>query len=305
MGYLGSQIDFSGKKLVIIGNNKVLDAGEAGRFFYGSGIGSSLEVRNVVMRKGKESAEGKYGGAIYISDGTLVIHDSTFDTNFAMAKAARGGAIYAYGADVKIYTSIFESNSATTTFGGTIYERLFYSIYGFGGAIYVEEGTLVIHDSTFDTNAAYASGYGYGGAIAALSGANVEIHDTIFQSNLVEELFMLRKHDWRSTTPHSRAIPPLIAGTAELFMPCRHLLAWVLFIPLMAKVPTWRSTLVLLRATSFPLSTIGERGNRAIFQHRFLFIFEAGLFIPMVAMWRSTTPDSSRIAPPDLVMMRM
>ena len=48
-------IDFSGKQLVIIGNNKVLDAEENGRFFYGSGTGSSLEVHNVTMTNGKVS----------------------------------------------------------------------------------------------------------------------------------------------------------------------------------------------------------------------------------------------------------
>jgi hypothetical protein len=49
-------IDFSGKHLVIIGNGKTLDAGEKGRFFYGFGSGSSLEVRDVTMRNGKPAS---------------------------------------------------------------------------------------------------------------------------------------------------------------------------------------------------------------------------------------------------------
>jgi hypothetical protein len=53
MGSYDSQIDFSGKTLVIIGNNKVLNAGENGRFFYGSGTGSSLKVHSVTMTNGK------------------------------------------------------------------------------------------------------------------------------------------------------------------------------------------------------------------------------------------------------------
>jgi predicted outer membrane repeat protein len=127
-------IDFSRKQLVIIGNNKVLDAGEKGRFFFGSGIGSSLEVRNLKMRNGKMSVtiseknrlRGWHsgvldGGAIFIRDGTLAIHDSTFDTNSATtASDGDGGAIFANYADVKIYTSIFESNTNIGD-GGAIY----------------------------------------------------------------------------------------------------------------------------------------------------------------------------------------
>jgi predicted outer membrane repeat protein len=159
-------IDFSGKQLVIIGNNKVLNAGEKGRFFYGSGSGSSLEVRNVTMRNGKVSDTGSGGGgAIYISeDGALVIHDSTFDTNTANWE---GGAIYAYaGANVEIHDSTFQANAA-----------LSYR----GGAIHVQNGVQVeIYTSEFKKNQADVYG---GGAIYAINGANVQVHDSIFQNN--------------------------------------------------------------------------------------------------------------------------
>ena len=49
------QIDFSGKTCVVIGNGKTLDAGNTGRFFYGSGAGSSLEVHNLVLMNGSAS----------------------------------------------------------------------------------------------------------------------------------------------------------------------------------------------------------------------------------------------------------
>jgi hypothetical protein len=56
------EIDFSGKTCVIIGQGQTLDAKveevigqalRAGRFFYGSGTGSSLEVRGLVLKYGK------------------------------------------------------------------------------------------------------------------------------------------------------------------------------------------------------------------------------------------------------------
>jgi hypothetical protein len=47
------QINFSGQTCVIIGQGQTLDAKGAGRFFYGSGAGSSLEVHGLVLKNGK------------------------------------------------------------------------------------------------------------------------------------------------------------------------------------------------------------------------------------------------------------
>ena len=51
------EIDFSGKACVIRGNGKTLDAGGAGRFFTGSGTGSSLEVHGLTLRNGVPSGK--------------------------------------------------------------------------------------------------------------------------------------------------------------------------------------------------------------------------------------------------------
>ena len=80
------EIDFSGKVCVIRGNGKTLDAGGAGRFFTGSGTGSSLEVHGLTLRNARLRRQHRveqFGGAIYIKGGTLVIYDSTFDANRA------------------------------------------------------------------------------------------------------------------------------------------------------------------------------------------------------------------------------
>jgi hypothetical protein len=49
-------IDFSGKTCMIKGRGQILDANEGGRFFYGMGAGSSLEVHGLVLKNGKFSA---------------------------------------------------------------------------------------------------------------------------------------------------------------------------------------------------------------------------------------------------------
>jgi hypothetical protein len=52
------QIDFSGRTCVVIGHGKTLAAGKSGRFFYGSGAGSSLEVHGLVLKNGQDSVRG-------------------------------------------------------------------------------------------------------------------------------------------------------------------------------------------------------------------------------------------------------
>jgi hypothetical protein len=52
------QNDFSGKTCVVKGQGQTLDAIGAGRFFYGSGAGSSLEVHGLVLKNGRASVRG-------------------------------------------------------------------------------------------------------------------------------------------------------------------------------------------------------------------------------------------------------
>jgi hypothetical protein len=99
------QIDFSGSVCVVQGNGKILDAGGAGRFFYGKGEGSSLIVHSLTLKNGKESGGG---GAIQASGVNVEIHTSSFITN----EAAQGGAIAAYSSNVEIHDSTFQSNTA-------------------------------------------------------------------------------------------------------------------------------------------------------------------------------------------------
>jgi predicted outer membrane repeat protein len=220
MGAYTNEIDFSGKVITIFGSNATLDAGKKGRFFNGDGSKgkTSLELHDVILKNGNVDDDSRYGGAIYIRDGTLVIfdstfnansvkngnyyggaicidtgtldiHDSTFDTNTG---GRYGGAVYASsGVDVKIYTSIFERNSAIDSYRG--------------GAIYVDQGTMEIYDSTFESNTALKNGLGgaifvdgslaafnctfhgntapAGGAVYVSNGANAIFTGCIFNGN--------------------------------------------------------------------------------------------------------------------------
>jgi predicted outer membrane repeat protein len=161
MDSYSSEISFSGKNITIWGQGKVLDASGGGRFFNGAGAGSFLELHDVVLRNG-QSNDGN-GGAIYIWEGALVIHDSTIDTN----TVADYGLVCAGGTNAG--QTCIHSLQCPGSYCGS----------GNGGAIYIEDGTLVVHDSTFDTNTAGADG----GAIYVNSGAIVEIHDSTFQGN--------------------------------------------------------------------------------------------------------------------------
>jgi hypothetical protein len=164
MGTYTSQCDFSGKTLMIKGQGQTLDANGGGRFFYGSGPSSSLEVHGLVLKNGRSM----HGGAINIEHGTLVIHDSTFDTNIA-TQSCDGGAIHAKTADVKIYTCTFTSNTA---------ERQ-QSWGGDGGAVYARVNAhVMIYTSTFVSNTAMT-----GGAIQAAINAKVELWNCTFNKN--------------------------------------------------------------------------------------------------------------------------
>jgi hypothetical protein len=55
MGSYTSEIGFSSKTITIWGQGKVLDATGDGRFFNGEGVGTLLELHNVVLQNGRAS----------------------------------------------------------------------------------------------------------------------------------------------------------------------------------------------------------------------------------------------------------
>jgi len=90
---------------------------------------------------------GDFGGAIYVAGGVLTVDASTFTNNISYNSG--GSAIHAIGANVTIRTSTFTGNQSTGQ--------------GNGGAFYNDNvqgsnGFVVIQDSTFTNNTAYAEG---------------------------------------------------------------------------------------------------------------------------------------------------
>jgi predicted outer membrane repeat protein len=138
--YPGEIVLDEGSTCVIRGNGKTLDAKSGGRIFKVTGTGSSGTV--------------------------LTIHRLTLENGLA---TDFGGAIYAYGADVEIFSSEFKTNEAP---------------WG-GGAIQVDDGSLLVHDSSFQTNRVASS---QGGAILVDQGGceqtcYLKIFTTTFESN--------------------------------------------------------------------------------------------------------------------------
>eukprot|EP00935_MAST-01C_sp_MAST-1C-sp1_P000836 g836.t1 len=150
MGNYTKAINFSGKVLVIWGNNTTLDAAGKGQFFTagkgGNGIKTSLQLHV-----------------------TITISDTKFESN--TANNLGGGAInlLSLGSLIIIISdSTFKSNSAYT-----------------GGAIYIGDGSLIIQDSSFVSNKATGATLDNdGGAIfASGSGITLTISGTKFKSN--------------------------------------------------------------------------------------------------------------------------
>jgi hypothetical protein len=216
------EIFLDGTTCVIQGNGKTLDAGGRGRFFQVKNTGSSLQVHNLALVNGNGGPISYYdsggGGAIYVSQGTLVIYDSTFESNMTPDTGCGpdrgGGAIYATNSNVQIHGSIFQSNTAPSVYGSggaiavyygagkivKIYTSTFKSntagyyddgcfygsfcVNGGGGAVYAQDAIMEIHNTTFESNNAVDSlSGGYGGAIYTKDGTLV-IQDSTFDTNI-------------------------------------------------------------------------------------------------------------------------
>lgn len=126
-----------------------------------------IEIRNLEMSNAPDSAII----ANHRSDNELrlIVLDSTFSNN---AAGTHGGAILADDAvQVTIMRSHFNNNSATGSSGGD------------GAAIFVSNGSLAVHSSSFSNN----SGIGDGGAIffknSSDSKARLIVSDSKFMEN--------------------------------------------------------------------------------------------------------------------------
>ena len=139
--------------------NKANGAGGAVRVHNNNG--NTLDLKDSTFTN---NSAGGAGGAVELTGCTYSIDGCTFTGNQANGSFTDGGAIHAsYGGECKINASVFEGNIATGAYAGK------------GGAIHFtdQNGNVVITNSTFTGNKAYAPNYywAWGGAIFRESGS--------------------------------------------------------------------------------------------------------------------------------------
>ena len=108
-----------------------------------------------------------FGAALTSFDSSVTIRRSVFSHNSAFCQ---GGAVYVHQGSLTVHNSIFRYNIAWDTLGH----------YCSGGAIFVENSSLAISDSTFEHNSARAND---GGAVCNFNGDPLVITDCRFESN--------------------------------------------------------------------------------------------------------------------------
>lgn len=118
-----------------------------------------------------ESDAGSFGGAVYISSGTVTISDSQFTNNQAQKVedgTAYGGAVFAYNPSLlTIDNCIFTSNVSQSQ----------------AGALFVEKGEAYVMDTAFNQNSANE-----GGAVYLSDGADVELSGCELSGNEATEV---------------------------------------------------------------------------------------------------------------------
>lgn len=164
----------------------ILDANLLDRFFH-IGTGSTLTVRNVTIRNGRESS----GGAIE-NNGTLVLENVDLTGN---STTLRGGAIHNNAGTVTLQTVNMTNNEtrdvapgggnsiggALSSYGGTITivasQIANNTAAAEGGAIDARSSTIYVSNTAFSQNSATA-----GGAVRLFSG-NVTFTNTTFNGD--------------------------------------------------------------------------------------------------------------------------
>ncbi len=179
----------AGNTVIIDGGGTItLDGADATRMF-DVGAGATLELRNIAVNNGNDGSDTEFedlGGAIGVL-GTLRIFDSSFDSN---AGDTEGGAIDNEGGVIEVTGSAFTGNSAyragaidnnwgtLTVTDSTFTSNAADNSDGTGGGIF-NAGELTITAATFAGNTA-----SWGGAIENVPGGTLMVADSTFDSNI-------------------------------------------------------------------------------------------------------------------------
>lgn len=161
-------------KVTIIGENpektiiRYTGTGSVGRFYVD--IDNYVKLQNVTLIGFNIDLEGAtLQGSNTIFKNSKAFATTSEATNLVnSASNSFGGAIYAYS-----YTSYSSSYISTVILDSCTFEN---NTGEYGGAIFIESGTLEITNSTFINNYAY----NYGGAIAGISDVSLRIKNSKF-----------------------------------------------------------------------------------------------------------------------------
>ncbi len=197
-GVGNKNIDFFGKNVYVVSDNPsenvIIDLEQDGRAFYLHLLEETATIDGFTVINGEVSV---YGGALYLESASLTIVNSTFETNHA---TSGGSALYiGTNGNIELNNCVFNQSSGYTVRGGHIFvnggtllinnssfERGFVSSGGYGGSLYIgSSGNVEIHNSAFRENDASPLGNsGYGGAIYILNSDSLVIKNTTFTNNI-------------------------------------------------------------------------------------------------------------------------
>ena len=147
------------RPLTVDGEGHIINAKDSARIFHIKS--ENVTLKNIQFKNGLSE---NYGGAIY------TLHDlSVINSTFANNVAENGAAISTISGVISIEDSIFENN-VLKDFSGS-------ELVCVGGAIYTNQGNVLVKNSQFINNTAY-----YGGAIHT-EGGNVTLFGSCFKNN--------------------------------------------------------------------------------------------------------------------------
>ncbi|MFN8179077.1 MAG: hypothetical protein U0167_14195 [bacterium] len=150
-----------------------IDGDGLGRVLSCQGPGQTV-VQGLTIRGG-HSFEG-YGGGIYLTSASLALTDCAIDDNFSRPSGdlvfGTGGGIYLAGSSLTVMRCSFARDQT----GGHSSN---------GGAISTESSTVVITDSSFDSNVTGAQSHSAGGALYGHS-SSIDLTQCSFRSNYAQ-----------------------------------------------------------------------------------------------------------------------
>ncbi len=162
-----------------------------------------LEILNCVFKKNRVYAGGSGatgGGAIRSNLSHIIITDCVFNENYTYINSSiDGGGIYCVSSQIEITNTSFNKNYTEDSDGGalfcttdsqveiadTVFSGNKSKLNRKGGAIYSTGSTVKITDCIFKNNISGEGGFtgGGGGAIYSYSNNNLEITNSLFESN--------------------------------------------------------------------------------------------------------------------------